>query len=176
MTVHLKIAEAGKKYLLKRQYPAALERFRAALQMALQTKAPPVFAQHYTDCILDALEASGAQAQALELVERALDEQAPDVGKLGQLLRAHLQQRRVLLLFSIGREADADAALAEACALGGPILKALAEARRRRLTLSPQWIDDLKRKHGIAAASEAHLRRADATEGEEYFNKEFADG
>ncbi len=176
MTVHLKIAEAGKKYLLKRQYRAALERFRAALRMAVQTKAPTVFAQHYTDCILDALEASGAQAQALELVERALDEQAPDVGKLGQLVRAHLQQRQVLLLFSAGRETDADAALAKAHSLGGPILTALAEARRRRLTLTPQWIDDLKREHGVTSVSEAHLRRTDASAGEDYFNKELANG
>lgn len=176
MTVHLKIAEAGKTHLLNRQYGPALERFRAALHMAVQTKAPAVFAQHYTDCILDALEASGAQAQALELVERALNEHDPDAGQMGQLVRAHLHQRQILLLFALGREADADAALAKASALGGPILAALTEARRRRLTLSPKWIEDLKRKHGVTTVSEAHLRRADASEGEDYFNKEFADG
>ena len=81
-----------------------------------------------------------------------------------------------MLLFALDREDEADAALAKARPLGGPILAALTEARRRRLKLTPKWIDDLKRKHGVTAVSEAHLRRTDASEGEDYFNKEFVDG
>lgn len=176
MSAHLQIAEAGKQLHLTRDYAAALERYRAALHMAVTQNAPPVFAQHYTECILDALEASGYREQALELVERALSEPAETTGRLGQVVRAHMIQRRVLILFALDRAEDGDTALADAADLGGPVLAAVAEARRRRLTITPQWIADLRRKHGLDSVTKADLRAPDARAGERHFKKEFVNG
>jgi len=172
--IHLQIAEAGKRYSLKSNHTAALERYRHALHLALQQRANPVFLYHYTECILDALEAAGEAPQALALTERALDEQQGEAGELGRRVRASLLQRRVILLFILERKQEADAALAEAAELGGPILNALQEARRRQLTITPGWLSAIRRQHNKGIINSEALRHADATAGEVHFMKENA--
>ena len=154
----------------------ALDRFRCALRIALQQRAPAVFLHHYTECILDCLEASGDHAQALELTVRALDEQDPQGEVLGEAVRAALVQRQILLLFALDRTVEGDAALEAMTDRTGPVLAALTEARRRRLTVDARWLDELKRRHLPSAVTVEHLRGDDATRGEELFQKEYAHG
>ena len=170
--IHLQIAEAGKQYCLKGNHLAALERYRQALRLAVQQNTNPIFLYHYTECILDALEAAGEAKQALALTESALAEQEQKDGKLVNHLQAGLLERRVVLLFALGREQEADAALAEALPLGGPILTALQGARRRRLTVTPDWLAGIRRQHGRGVISPQVLRHADAAAGERHFMKE----
>jgi len=172
--IHLQIAEADKRYSLKGNHRAALERYRHALHLALQKRANPVFLYHYTECILDALEAAGEAPQALALTERALEEQQDEGGELGRRVRASLLQRRVVLLFTLERTQEADAALTEAAELGGPTLNALQEARRRQLTITPSWLSAIRRQHNKGIISSEALRHADAEAGEVHFMKESA--
>jgi len=172
--IHLQIAEAGKRYSLKGNHFAALERYRHALHLALQKRANPVFLYHYTECILDALEAAGEALQALALTERALKEHQDEGGELGRRVRASLLQRRVILLFMLDRKSEADAALTQAAELGGPILSALQEARRRQLTITPGWLSAIRRRHNKGIINPEALRHADAAAGEVHFMKENA--
>ena len=167
--IHLQIAEAGKRHSLKGDHPAALERYRHALRLAVQQRTNPVFLYHYTECILDGLEAGGQPAQALALTDRALEERVKDDRDLGRRVRASLLERRVVLLFVLGREAEADAALAEAAPLGGPILTALQDARRRRLAITLDWLAGLRRRLTRGAVNAGALRQTDAKAGEVHF-------
>lgn len=176
MMLHLQVAEAGKRRMLAREYDAALDRYRAALQLAVGQRAPAVFLHHYTDCILDCLELSGDHEQALALTERALDDQNPNNQPLGKAVEADLRRRRVLLLFALGRAAEGDVALAATELPDGPVITALRNARRRRLTIDARWIADLKRRHSMSSVTEEHLRGEDAEQGEIYFQKEFSYG
>lgn len=173
--IHLQIAEAGKRYSLKGDHPAALKRYRHALHLALQQRTNPVFLYHYTECILDGLEAGGDAAQALALTDRALEERTETTGDLGQRVRASLLERRVILLFVLGWEQEADAALAEAAPLGGPILTALCDARRHRYAITPEWLAALRRRHDRTTVNAAALRKTDADAGEIHFMKESTD-
>lgn len=174
--MHLQVAEAGKRRMLDGNFAAALDRFRTALRMALQQRAPEIFMAHYTDCLLDCLEASGDHGQALEIVQRALDEQETKGESFSEAVRASLMQRQVFLLFSVGRLDDGDAALQDAAHLDGPALAVLRGARRRRLTVDARWIANLRRQHIHSAVTEDHLRRDDAEQGEQFFLKEYAHG
>lgn len=174
--IHLQIAEAGKRRMLRRDYQGALERFRAALHMAVSQQAPPVFVHHYTDCILDCLEESGDHGQALELVERALDDHDPERSPLGPAIRADLLQRRIMLLFAVGRVDDGDRALAATEAPRTEVVEKIRAARRRRLAIDARWVIDTKRRHSISSVSSGHLRTSDADSGETYFQKELTHG
>lgn len=176
MMVHMQIAEAGRQYAQKGDHEAALERYRHALKIAVDQKAPDVFLQYYTTSILDTLEAAGLYDQALELTSRAIDEQTEQDGRLSQAVRADLMQRRVLLLFLQGQVEQADAALDQALPLGGPILKTLAEARRRHLTITSNWLSVLRRKYAKKTSDTGQLRSDDAAAGEKFFMTEIAHG
>lgn len=176
MMRHLQVAEAGKRRMLDCNYTAALDRYRTALRMALQQRAPEIFMAHYTDCLLDCLEASGDNGQALEIVQRALDEQETKGESFSEAFRASLMRRQIFLLFTLARFDDGDAALHDAAHLDGPAVAALRAARRRRLNIDAQWIEKLKRQHIRSAVTEDHLRRDDAEQGEQFFLKEYAHG
>jgi len=170
--IHLQIAEAGRRHALRGDHNAALDRYRHALRVAVLHNTNPFFLHYYTECILDGLDLAGRSEQALELVERALGEQSATEGELSRRIRAGLLERRVMLLFSLGRVAEADAALADSAPLGGPILKALQEARRRHFWITSEWLSGLRTKHGRSAVTGAAVRQADAEAGELHFMRE----
>lgn len=174
--IHLQIAEAGKRLMLARDHLGALARYRAALRLAVSERAPAVFLYHYTDCILDCLEASGDHQQALELTQRALDDHDPDSGPLGDAVRADLIQRHITLLYALGRSDDGDHALAAANSPQTPILGKIRVARRRQLRIDARWIAELKRRYSMSSVTHKDLRNTDADQGEAYFQKEFSYG
>ena len=174
--LHLHVAEAGKQRMLSGDHDAALDRYRAALRMALQHDAPLLFLAHYTDCILDCLEASGDHTQALRIVQQALAEQETNGEPFTEGVRASLKQREIFLLFMLGRTEDGDAALAVVPDLLSPAVAALRQARRRRLTPEVRWLNTLRRQYICSSVTEEHLRREDARHGEVLFLKESAHG
>ena len=167
--LHLQIAEAGKRRQLDGDLDGALDRFRTALRLAAQRSAQPVFLHHYAECILDCLEDAGADASALEMTERALAELSVE-GPTGALAHAALAERRIALLFKLGRVAEADLALGDAPA--NPVVKALTDARRRRLRITPTWIDGVRKRFGRRSLDARALREGDAAAGEHVFRKE----
>lgn len=58
--LHLAIAETGKLMALKGRHTDALQHYREALRLAVSSKAPEVFFRHYTQCVLESLELTGA--------------------------------------------------------------------------------------------------------------------
>lgn len=176
MTMHLQIAEAGKCQMLDGNYREALDRFRTALRMARQQGAPDVFMAHYIDCLLDCLELSGDHEQILAIVECALDDRDRDAGAFSEAVRVSLVVRRVLVLYTLGRLDDGDVALGDAADIHLPVMTALRDARRRQLTPTVRWIEQLKRRHTPSAVTEHQLRRLDADHGEQLFQKEYRNG
>lgn len=69
--VHLSIAEKGKVEALRGNHQAALENYREAIRMAVSSRAPEVFFRHYTQCVLESLELTGAYDEIIEFCENA---------------------------------------------------------------------------------------------------------
>ncbi|MEM9059525.1 MAG: peptidylprolyl isomerase [Pseudomonadota bacterium] len=68
---HLGIAEAGKLAAVAGDHKEALRHYREALRLAQAAKAPEVFFRHYTQCVLESLELTGAFGEILEFCENA---------------------------------------------------------------------------------------------------------
>lgn len=68
---HLAIAEAGKILALKGKHNDALQHYKEAISLVVSLKAPEIFFRHYTQCVLESLELSGAFKQVIDYCERA---------------------------------------------------------------------------------------------------------
>jgi tetratricopeptide (TPR) repeat protein len=66
LKLHLSIAETGKLLALKGRHTDALEHYREALRLAVSSRAPEIFFRHYTQCVLESLELTGAYAEVIE--------------------------------------------------------------------------------------------------------------
>ncbi len=172
--IHLQIAEAGRAQSRRGRHDAALERYREALRRAVRERAAPVFLHHYTECILDALEAGGHAAQALELTERALADRAMRATRAGSERRsARASPSGASCSFSPAGARHARTRRWRSIPTArGPVLDALRAARRRRLAVTPDWLAGLRRR--MTARTE--LRIDDAAAGEAAFEKETCDG
>lgn len=151
---HLALVERGKQAALAGDHGLALECYRTGLRMAQALSAPPLFARHYTDCILDSLEKSGHLESALALCERACGELAAlrHPSPWQQRDRATLLLRQALQLLRLERLEEADQRLEQAVALAAPGALPLAEElrdwRARALTLRPERLDEAQSRHG----------------------------
>ncbi|NAW35734.1 hypothetical protein [Halomonas alimentaria] len=161
---HLAIAERGKLSALSGDHDRALELYRLALHQAREMGAPPPFARHYTDCILESLERQGRHADALALVEAACAELQAR-GAASALQRhdhAVLTLRRAILLLFLERGDEAGRHLAEAIELASPARLALAEElvawRSRALTLTEQTLTDALSRHGYYTVRRGRIR------------------
>jgi len=85
--LHYRIAERGKMHALDKNYKEALRHYKEAMKMSQQEKDSELFFQHYSQCVMETLELSGAHDQVIEFCEnyRAfLQEKEQDV-----LVRKH---------------------------------------------------------------------------------------
>lgn len=69
--MHFAVAEYGKVMALQKNHPEALRHYREAIRMAVSIKAPEVFFRHYTQCVLESLELTGAYGDVIEFCENA---------------------------------------------------------------------------------------------------------
>lgn len=69
--MHLAVAEYGKVMALQKNYTEALRHYREAIRMAVSIKAPEVFFRHYTQCVLESLELTGAFNDVIEFCQNA---------------------------------------------------------------------------------------------------------
>jgi tetratricopeptide (TPR) repeat protein len=72
-TLHIRIAEKGKVYSLEGNYKEALRHYKEAIKMMQQTKDSEIFFQHYSQCVMEALELSEAYDQVISFCERYID-------------------------------------------------------------------------------------------------------
>lgn len=69
--IHFSIAETGKLLALKGSHSEALHHYREALRLAVSSRAPEVFFRHYTQCVLESLELTGAYEEIIQFCENA---------------------------------------------------------------------------------------------------------
>lgn len=116
ITLHVGYAEQGKLLALAGRHTDALRHYREALRLAVASDAPPVFAHHYTQCVLESLEHTGAWDEILKYCDHAEAHYAqhpPDADLTRQHL-ANVRERRGVVLLKAGRQAEAQAALTAA--------------------------------------------------------------
>lgn len=68
--LHLGIAERGKLYALEGNHKEALRHYREAIRQTVQQKSPDVFFQHYTQCVMESLELSGAYGEVIDYCQK----------------------------------------------------------------------------------------------------------
>ena len=68
--MHYGIAERGKLYSLDKNYSEALRHYREALRLCVGVKGADIFCQHYSQCIMEALELSGAYDEVISYCEK----------------------------------------------------------------------------------------------------------
>lgn len=148
--LHLAIAEAGKALALKGRHAQALEKYREALTMARQLRAPQLFGRHYLHCVLDSLEKMGSHGQAADLAGEA----AAAVAEAGdsdfqRRDRAHLLERAGVNRLKAGDVGAGRAALAEAVALdpGLVLARQLLDWTARGLAVSAGRFAEAQRRH-----------------------------
>ena len=69
---HLGIAEKGKIYCLQGNYKEALRHFKEAIKMTQNQKNGDIFFQHYSQCVMEILELSGAYDDVINYCEKIL--------------------------------------------------------------------------------------------------------
>lgn len=67
--LHYRIAERGKLHALDKNYKEALRHYKEAMKMSQQEKDSELFFQHYSQCVMETLELSGAHDQVIEFCE-----------------------------------------------------------------------------------------------------------
>ncbi len=139
---HLGIAEAGKLHALAHRHVEALRHYREALRIATASRAPAVFARHYTQCVLESLELIGSYSEVIRVCEE-VDAHYTREGHALRLHRhdhaAHLE-RLGLARLKAGETAAGAQALQRAVALAGagglPLAEEVLGWVERRLTVS----------------------------------------
>ena len=71
--LHYNIAEQGKVYTIEGDFNEALRHYREAIRMAQTQEDSEVFFQHYSQCVMETLEISGAYNQVVSYCERYLE-------------------------------------------------------------------------------------------------------
>ena len=151
--IHMGIAEAGKVAALKNDHGEALRHYREALRRAQVTKAPEVFFRHYTQCVLESLEQSGAYAEVIDFCDRALAhfEQLDAPLAIHKRDRASTLERLAINHLKAG---DVDAArarledaLQDAARDDLPLARTVLDWLRRGMAPQPRRVSELQKKH-----------------------------
>ena len=152
--MHMGIAETGKMRAVAGDHIDAMRHYREALRLAQGSGAPEVFFRHYTQCVLESLEQTGAHAEVIDFCENALAHFERIETPLALHHRDHAAtlERYALNLLKSGRPKDARAALDKAMPLVKrgdlPIAHTILDWLRRGMTPDARRITDLQRKHG----------------------------
>ncbi|MEM9547788.1 MAG: hypothetical protein AAGA77_17530 [Bacteroidota bacterium] len=70
--IHYRIAEQGKLYALEGNYQEALRYYREAMRITQRQKDSEVFFQHYAQCVMEALEKTGAYSEVIDFCDNYL--------------------------------------------------------------------------------------------------------
>ncbi len=67
--LHIRIAERGKMHALDQNYKEALRHYKEALRLVQSQKDSELFFQHYSQCVMESLEQSGANDEVISFCE-----------------------------------------------------------------------------------------------------------
>jgi tetratricopeptide (TPR) repeat protein len=124
----LGLTEQGKIHALAGQHPEALSHYREALRIAMTCAHNEVFFHYVTQCILESLELSGANAEVRDYCVR-VEQQFASVAQADRLLsrqRAANLERLGLAWIQLGNPDEARVHLEHATRLAGEKLLPLA--------------------------------------------------
>ena len=152
--LHLGIAEQGKLHALKGAHDEALRHYQQALRLAVDAGAPEVFFRHYTQCVMESLEALGSYDGVLRFCEDA-DRHYQALGKEGLLFaldHGSILERLGVVQMKAGDMNAARSALGRALDLAGPGRLPLAAQVlgwiERGMTVSHRHLADAQKRHG----------------------------
>jgi tetratricopeptide (TPR) repeat protein len=152
--LHIGIAESGKMRALEGDHLDALRHYREALRLAQSAGAPEVFFRHYTQCVLESLERTGAHDEVLDFCRNALSHfEALDAPlALHQRDHAAMLERFALNLIKAGRDTEARAPMEQAVTLAAtsdlPVTRTVLDWVRRGMRVDPRRVAQLQDKHG----------------------------
>ncbi|TCI94285.1 peptidylprolyl isomerase [Tenacibaculum sp. M341] len=67
--LHYRIAERGKMHALDKNYKEALRHYKEALKLTQKQQDSELFFQHYSQCVMESLELSGAYDEVISFCE-----------------------------------------------------------------------------------------------------------
>jgi len=117
---HLRVAEEGNVAALRGDHKAALLRYREAIRLAVQSRAPEVFFRCYMEATLESLELMEDFGSVIEYCDRATAHYAaqPPAHDVAWLDLASIHQRKGAVLLKMGDHEAARQALEAALAIG----------------------------------------------------------
>lgn len=152
-SAHLGIAEAGKIAALAGDHVQALRHYREALHRVQAEAAPEVFFRHYTQCVLESLERTGAFDEIVEYCEGADAHYRSFPHLTGFQRRDHgaLLERLGAVQVKAGRPEDALRTLTRALETAGdpalPLARDLLDWLRRGLHVDARRLTALQDRH-----------------------------
>jgi hypothetical protein len=158
--LHIGIAEAGKLRALDGDHTDALRHYREALRLAQAARAPEVFFRHYTQCVLESLEHTGAHTEVITFCEQALAHYETQGATLDMhrrdqaALLERLALNRIKAGHGEGARAPLDAAMDLAATGDLPVARTVRDWLRRGMRPDPRRIAELQAKHGYYAVRE----------------------
>jgi tetratricopeptide (TPR) repeat protein len=131
---HLRVAEDGNAAALRGDHQTALSRYREAIRLAVQHRAPEVFFRCYMEATLESLELMEEFASVIEYCDRATAHYAaqPPAHDVAWLDLASIHQRKGAVLLKMGDHGAAGHELEQALAIGARIGARLELARLLR--------------------------------------------
>ncbi len=173
-TRHFGVAERGKMYSLEGNYKEALRHYREAIRMSHRDADSEIFFQHYSQCVMEALELSGAHDEViaycdtfLDFLDEKLDENNSNAPLLTKYYATILERQAIqFLLKNEKSEAIELLKLAQQKAGRGkqPITDDLLNWALRGYVISKKQINDLQRKHQYFIVRKETIQPAIAVE------------
>jgi tetratricopeptide (TPR) repeat protein len=150
--LHFGIAERGKMYQLEGNYKEALRHYREAIRMTQGQENGEIFFQHYSQCVMEALELSGAQGEVVDYCDRFLDFlEAKEQTDLVKKHRAIILEKQGIQQLLKGEIKEAGVLLKEAQQIVGkgsqPLTDELLNWALRGYQISKKQVQDLQKKH-----------------------------
>ena len=169
-SMHFSIAEKGKIKALKGHHKGALKHYREAIRLAVSSRAPEVFFRHYTQCVLESLELTGAYDEVIDFCINADTHYASLHLNSPIHKRDHgsILERQGLVLLKKGDTSQGQLALEKACKIAGkktlPLSEEILNWLQRGFSVDTSRIITSQRKHHyfVVRADQVDLKRAKA--------------
>jgi tetratricopeptide (TPR) repeat protein len=149
--LHLRIAEKGKMYCLEGNYRQALRHFKEAIRMTQHQPGGDVFFQHYTQCVMETLELSGANDEVISYCEKFLDflEEKEEQTAMARAYRNVILEKMAIQYVIKNEKEEALDLLKQINTkeVNLPVAKELLNWVSRGYTVSPKQLKDLLKKH-----------------------------
>jgi tetratricopeptide (TPR) repeat protein len=150
--LHLGIAEKGKLYSLEGNYKEALRHYREAIRLVQNGKDNDLFFQHYSQCVMEALELSGAYDEVINYCEKFLsflDEK--ESSEFVTRHKAHILEKLAVQHLLKGEKEEALECLREAQSLVKkgvqPLTDDLLNWTQRNYQITKKQIQDAQKKY-----------------------------